>query len=113
MGVRFDDTKWFLGRETTNRGVSRHAVEVWADPDSVPASFDVDLGSMDIGETIRFSTLSGTEGVKPTILDRDFVIATVAPPTKSLEAAAPAETPGAPSAAAKTAAPAKPGAQKK
>lgn len=28
VGVRFDDTKWFLGRETTNRGVSRHAVEV-------------------------------------------------------------------------------------
>lgn len=28
VGVRFDDTKWFVGRETTNRGVSRHAVEV-------------------------------------------------------------------------------------
>lgn len=28
VGVRFDDTKWFIGRETTNRGVSRHAVEV-------------------------------------------------------------------------------------
>ena len=28
VGVRFDDTRWFIGRETTNRGVSRHAVEV-------------------------------------------------------------------------------------
>lgn len=28
VGVRFDDTKWFLGRDTTNRGVSRHSVEV-------------------------------------------------------------------------------------
>lgn len=28
VGVRFDDTKWFIGRETANRGVSRHAVEV-------------------------------------------------------------------------------------
>ncbi len=28
VGVRFDDTKWFVGRETTNRSVSRHAVEV-------------------------------------------------------------------------------------
>ncbi|WES64452.1 helix-turn-helix domain-containing protein [Microbacter sp. GSS18] len=28
VGVRFDDTKWFIGRETTNRGVSRHSVEV-------------------------------------------------------------------------------------
>ncbi|QAY60510.1 helix-turn-helix domain-containing protein [Microbacterium protaetiae] len=28
VGVRFDDTKWFLGRDTTNRGVSPHATEV-------------------------------------------------------------------------------------
>lgn len=28
VGVRFDDTKWFRGRDTPNRGVSRHAVEV-------------------------------------------------------------------------------------
>ncbi|MEX0153289.1 helix-turn-helix domain-containing protein [Microbacterium sp. LMI1-1-1.1] len=27
VGVRFDDTKWFRGRDTANRGVSRHAVE--------------------------------------------------------------------------------------
>ncbi|GAB3602815.1 helix-turn-helix domain-containing protein [Microbacterium aureliae] len=28
VGVRFDDTKWFLGRDTGNRGVSKHSVEV-------------------------------------------------------------------------------------
>lgn len=28
VGVRFDDTKWFIGRDTTNRGVSKHSVEV-------------------------------------------------------------------------------------
>ncbi|WP_324014089.1 helix-turn-helix domain-containing protein [Microbacterium sp. JZ37] len=27
VGVRFDDTKWFVGRDTPQRGVSRHAVE--------------------------------------------------------------------------------------
>ncbi|GAB2512510.1 hypothetical protein GCM10027064_07820 [Microbacterium petrolearium] len=27
VGVRFDDTKWFAGRDTPNRRVSRHAVE--------------------------------------------------------------------------------------
>ncbi|WP_298865770.1 helix-turn-helix transcriptional regulator [uncultured Microbacterium sp.] len=27
VGVRFDDTKWFVGRDTTNRGVSKHSVE--------------------------------------------------------------------------------------
>lgn len=28
VGVRFDDTRWFAGRETTNRGLSRHGIEV-------------------------------------------------------------------------------------
>ena len=28
VGVRFDDTKWFIGRDTPNRGVSKHSVEV-------------------------------------------------------------------------------------
>ncbi|GAA3941133.1 helix-turn-helix domain-containing protein [Microbacterium soli] len=28
VGVRFDDTKWFVGRDTPNRGVSKHSVEV-------------------------------------------------------------------------------------
>ncbi|MEZ3160587.1 helix-turn-helix domain-containing protein [Microbacterium sp. BWT-B31] len=28
VGVRFDDTRWFLGRDTHNRGVSKHSVEV-------------------------------------------------------------------------------------
>lgn len=28
VGVRFEDTKWFVGRDTPHRGVSRHAVEV-------------------------------------------------------------------------------------
>ncbi|MGB4138153.1 MAG: helix-turn-helix domain-containing protein, partial [Microbacterium sp.] len=27
VGVRFDDTRWFVGRDTTNRGVSPHATE--------------------------------------------------------------------------------------
>ncbi|UNK71667.1 XRE family transcriptional regulator [Microbacterium sp. H1-D42] len=28
VGVRFDDTRWFVGRDTNNRGVSKHSVEV-------------------------------------------------------------------------------------
>jgi len=27
VGVRFDDTRWFVGRDTNNRGVSKHSVE--------------------------------------------------------------------------------------
>ncbi len=70
--------------------VVRHTVEVLADPDTVPEAFEADLGELDINDNVRFSDLKGTEGTKPTIADRDFVIATVAPPTKSAEAAAPA-----------------------
>lgn len=28
VGVRFEDTKWFIGRDSPNRGISRHSVEV-------------------------------------------------------------------------------------
>jgi large subunit ribosomal protein L25 len=101
--------------------VVRHTVEVYADPETVPEAFHGDLGTLDINDNIRFSDLRGTEGTRPTILDRDFVIATVAPPTQISEsdaaedaAAAAAATPapaatkaGGKGAPAKGAAPAK------
>ena len=68
--------------------VVRHAVECLCDPDNVPAHFDADLGPLDINDTVRWSNLTGTEGVRPSIGERDFVIATIAPPTKSQEAPA-------------------------
>ena len=67
--------------------IVRHTVEVLADPDTVPESFTADLSGLDINDNVRFSNLRGTEGVKPVISDRDFVIATVAPPTKGAETA--------------------------
>jgi large subunit ribosomal protein L25 len=74
--------------------VVRHTVECYVDPDNVPAHFDADLGGLDINANIRWSDLKGTEGIVPTIKDRDFVIATVAAPSKlpepTAEAAAPA-----------------------
>ncbi len=81
--------------------VVRHAVEVLADPDHVPEFFTADLGPLDINDNIRWSDLKGTGEAKPTITDRDFVIATIAPPTVVAEAA-PAE--GAAAAPAKGAA---------
>jgi large subunit ribosomal protein L25 len=81
--------------------VVRHTVDCLVDPDHVPSQFEADLGSLDINDNIRWSDLKGTEGIRPVIHDRDFVIATVAPPTKGQEVAAEA----APTAAA-TAAPA-------
>ena len=67
--------------------VVRHTVECLVDPDTVPPHFDADLGALDINDNVRWSDLKGTEGIKPTITDRDFVIATVAAPTKMAEAA--------------------------
>ena len=81
--------------------VVRHAVEVLCDPDHIPDHFEADLGPLDINDNIRWSDLKGTGEAKPTITDRDFVIATIAPPTVVAEAA-PAE--GAAAAPAKGAA---------
>ncbi len=98
--------------------VVRHAVEVLCDPDNVPEHFVADLTGKDINDNIRWSDLKGTEGTTAAILDRDFVIASVAS-TKGMEAAAadaPAAVAGKPAkgkaAPAKAAAPAKPAAKK-
>ena len=92
--------------------VVRHNVEVLADPDTVPESFSADLGALDINDNVRWSDLIGTENVAPVIAGRDFVIATVAAPTKGAEPAA-AEGGAAPAAPAKgTKAPGKPAAKK-
>jgi large subunit ribosomal protein L25 len=88
--------------------VVRHTVEVFADPENVPAFFEVDLGTLDIADNIRWHDLKGTADVRPTIAERDFVVATIAPPTKSQEPVAEAgAAPAAAAAPAKGKAPAK------
>jgi large subunit ribosomal protein L25 len=85
--------------------VVRHTVECLVDPDNVPPHFDADLGALEINDTVRWSALSGTEGIRPIIGDRDFVVATIAPPTKSAEPVAdPNAAPAAAAAPAKGAA---------
>jgi large subunit ribosomal protein L25 len=91
--------------------VVRHTVEVLADPDTIPEHFVADLNGLDFNDNIRWHDLKGTEGMKPVIADRDFVVATVAPPAKIAEAA-PAEGAAAAPAAAAGKAPAKPAAKK-
>ncbi len=87
--------------------VVRHVVEVMADPETVPESFQADLASLDINDNVRFSDLAGTADVVPVISGRDFVIATVAPPTKGAEPVADPNAPAAAAAPAKGKAPAK------
>jgi large subunit ribosomal protein L25 len=77
--------------------VIRHAVEVLCDPEQIPEQFTADLATLDFNDNVRWHDLKGTENARP-VVDRDFVVATVAPPTK-VEAAAVEPAAGAPSAA--------------
>ena len=51
----------------------------------------MDLAGTEIGTSIKISSVNLPENVKPTIKDRDFVIATVAAPTVVKEPEKPAE----------------------
>jgi large subunit ribosomal protein L25 len=85
--------------------VIRHEIEVYCSVDDVPERFEVDLSGLTIGDSIHWSAIKAPPGVRPVIADRDFTIASIAPPTKMAEAPAAAEaaagtTPAAPAAAA-------------
>jgi len=94
--------------------VVRHTVDVLADPDTVPEFFTADVSGLDMNNSVSWSDLKGTEGVTLAPGAADFVIATIAPPTKSVEAAPVDAAPAASAAPAKAAAkaPAKPAAKK-
>ena len=85
--------------------VIRHTVEVYCDPDQIPEQFAADLAELDFNDAVRWQDLKGTEQTRP-VIDRNFVVATVAPPTKQAEvaaeatAAAPAAVPAAAAAPA-------------
>jgi large subunit ribosomal protein L25 len=61
--------------------VVRHAVEVYCEPDHIPEQFTADLGPLDFNDNVRWHDLKGTENTRA-VIARDFVIATVVPPTK-------------------------------
>ena len=75
--------------------VVRREVEVMADPDNVPEGFEIDLADAGIGDSLRWSAVKETFGTKA-VLDRDFVVATIAAPTVQEEVAPP--PPAAPAA---------------
>jgi len=58
--------------------IVRHDIEVWCPYDKIPAAFEVDLASVQIGQSIHVSALTMPEGAKAVIQDRDFTIATIA-----------------------------------
>ena len=85
--------------------IVRHTVEMFVPADNIPESLTADLAGFDFNDSLHISAIKLPEGCKPTITDRDFTIATIAPPAVEKEAA-PAAAPTAAPAAAK-AAPAK------
>jgi len=63
----------------------RRDVELSCNANNIPDKLQFDLISSEIGDSIKISNIELPDGVKPTITDRDFVIATLAPPTVEVE----------------------------
>ena len=63
----------------------RRDVELSCNANNIPDNLQFDLASSEIGDSIKISNINLPEGVKPTISDRDFVVATLAPPTVEVE----------------------------
>jgi|TARA_B110001452_G_scaffold58156_1_gene45138 large subunit ribosomal protein L25 len=71
--------------------IVRRRVELKCPADNIPEEIIVDLKGLEIGTSIKISSVKLPENVTPTITDRDFVIATVAAPTVLKEPEKPAE----------------------
>ena len=63
----------------------RREVELSCNANNIPDKLQFDLISSEIGDSIKISNIELPEGVTPTITDRDFVVATVVPPTVEVE----------------------------
>jgi large subunit ribosomal protein L25 len=71
--------------------IVRRKVELKCPAENIPEEIIVDLKGLEIGTSIKISSVKLPENVTPTIVDRDFVIATVAAPTVLKEPEKPAE----------------------
>jgi large subunit ribosomal protein L25 len=71
--------------------IVRRKVELKCPAENIPEEIIVDLKGLEIGTSIKISSIKLPENVTPTITGRDFVIATVAAPTVMKEPEKPAE----------------------
>ena len=76
--------------------IVRRKVELKCPTENIPNEIIVDLDNTEINTSLKISSVKLPENVIPTITDRDFVIATIAPPTilvepEKTDAEAPAE----------------------
>lgn len=64
-------------KEGGTLNVVRYSIEVKCPAGDIPDSIEVDVSKMEIGDSIHISEVNLPKGVKPSITDRDFTIATV------------------------------------
>ena len=63
----------------------RRLVELSCNANNIPSKLEFDLIESEIGDAVKISNIKLPEGVFPTITDRDFVVATLVPPTVEVE----------------------------
>ena len=71
--------------------IVRRKIELKCPAENIPEEIIVDLKGLEIGTSIKISFITLPENVTPTIMGRDFVIATVAAPTIMKEPEKPAD----------------------
>jgi len=96
--IRIEVPVKFINHETSpglKRGgvlnIVRRKIELRCPSEKIPESITIDLDGIEIGESFKISSIKLDEGVVPTIIGRDFVIATLAAPTVMKEPEKPAE----------------------
>ena len=117
--IRIEVPVEFINHETSpglKRGgvlnIVRREIELKCPSEKIPSAITIDLDGVDIGESFKISSVKLEEGVTPTIIGRDFVIATLAAPTVMKEPEKPAEAEEAATEDGKEAAPASEGDKK-
>ena len=71
--------------------IVRRKIELKCPSEKIPEAIIIDLDGIEIGESFKISSIKLEEDVTPTIIGRDFVIATLAAPTVMKEPEKPAE----------------------
>lgn len=61
--------------------VVRNEVELLVRADNIPTHVEADLTGIDLSDVIRISNIAMPEGARPTITDRDFMIANISAPS--------------------------------
>ena len=96
--IRIEVPVQFINHETSpglKRGgvlnIVRRKIELKCLSEKIPEAIVIDLDGIEIGESFKISSIKLEEGVTPTIIGRDFVIATLAAPTVMKEPEKPAE----------------------